>query len=175
MACGIISLVMKMNAKYRITRENKREIEAARKKNKSKNVERRLAALSLRADGKTLQEIAEITGYNWRYVGDLVEKYCKNGLEAITENHHKGNRRNMSYQEEQDFLNAYQEQSEDGQLVDTANIRQAYEERVGHHISSGQIYRIFHRHGWRKVMPRSKHPKKASEEVIETSKKLTQK
>ena len=80
----------------------------------------------------------------------------------------------MSYQEEQDFLNAYQEQSEDGQLVDTANIRQAYEERVGHRISSGQIYRVFRRHGWRKVMPRSKHPKKASEEVIETSKKLTQ-
>ena len=26
----------------------------------------------------------------------------------------------------------------------------------------------------KKVMPRSKHPKKASEEVIETSKKLTQ-
>ena len=174
MICGIILLVMKMKAKYIITLENKQEIEAARKKNKDKNVEKRLLALSLRSDGKTLREIAEITGYNCRYVGDLVEKYCKNSLAAITENHYKGNRRNMSYQEEQDFLNAYQEQSEDGQLVDTANIRQAYEERVGHRISSGQIYRVFRRHGWRKVMPRSKHPKKASEEVIETSKKLTQ-
>ena len=95
---------MKMKAKYIITPENKQEIEAARKKNKDKNVEKRLLALSLRSDGKTLREIAEITGYNCRYVGDLVEKYCKNGLAAITENHYKGNRRNMSYQEEQDFL-----------------------------------------------------------------------
>ncbi|MDE7249890.1 MAG: winged helix-turn-helix domain-containing protein, partial [Lachnospiraceae bacterium] len=33
------------------------------------------------------------------------------------------------------------------------------------------IYCVLKRHGWRKVMPRSRHPKKASEEVIETSKK----
>jgi len=45
--------------------------------------------------------------------------------------------------------------------------------KVGHRISSGQIYRVLHRHDWRKVMPRSRHPKKASEEVIATSKKLT--
>lgn len=79
---------MKMKAKYIITLENKQEIEAARKKNKDKNVEKRLLALSLRSDGKTLREIAEITGYNCRYVGDLVEKYRKNGLAAITENHY---------------------------------------------------------------------------------------
>lgn len=51
----------------------------------------------------------------------------------------------------------------------------AYEERVGHSIGSSQIYRVLERHGWRKVMPRSKHPKKASEEVIAISKKLKKK
>ena len=55
---------MKMKAKYIITLENKQEIEAARKRNKDKNVEKRLLALSLRSDGKTLREIAEIAGYN---------------------------------------------------------------------------------------------------------------
>ena len=47
-----------------------------------------------------------------------------------------------------------------------------YEEKVGHPIGNSQIYRVLHRHNWRKVMPRSKHPNKASEEVIEASKKL---
>ena len=42
---------------------------------------------------------------------------------------------------------------------------------IGHSIGTSQIYYVLHRHGWRKVMPRSRHPKKASEEVIETSKK----
>lgn len=31
---------------------------------------------------------------------------------------------------------------------------------------------MLERHGWRKVMPRSKHPQKASEEAIEASKKI---
>ena len=37
----------------------------------------------------------------------------------------------------------------------------------------GYIYMLLKRHGWRKVMPRAKHPKKADEEVIQASKKLT--
>jgi hypothetical protein len=60
-------------------------------------------------------------------------------------------------------------------VLDTAELERCYEKAVGHRISSGQIYRVLQRHDWRKVMPRSKHPKKASEEVIETSKKLTKK
>ena len=58
-----------------------------------------------------------------------------------------------------------------GQLISIQAMERDYEERVGHPIGSGQIYRVLHRHGWRKVMPRSRHPKKASEEVIATSKK----
>ena len=38
----------------------------------------------------------------------------------------------------------------------------------------GYIYMLLKRKGYRKVMPRSKHPKKAKEEAIEASKKLTQ-
>lgn len=60
-------------------------------------------------------------------------------------------------------------------MLDTAELEQKYEEAVGHRIGNSQIYRVLERHGWRKVMPRSKHPKSASEEVIETSKKLTMK
>ncbi len=79
----------------------------------------------------------------------------------------------MSYKEEEEFLEQYQKQAADGQIIDTGVIRKAYEEKVGHTIGGSQIYYVLRRHGWRKVMPRSKHPNKASEEVIETSKKLT--
>ncbi len=57
--------------------------------------------------------------------------------------------------------------------VSVHDIETAYREAVGHSIGTSQIYYVLHRHGWRKVMPRSKHPKKASDEVIEASKKLT--
>ena len=80
----------------------------------------------------------------------------------------------MSFAEEEELLAPFKEQAERGELVEVAAIEAAYREAVGHSIGSGQIYYVLHRHGWRKVMPRSKHPKKATEEVIETSKKLRQ-
>ena len=78
----------------------------------------------------------------------------------------------MTIEEEAAFLEPYRKKAENGQIVSVAEIKAAYEQAVGHTIGRGQIYRVLHRQGWRKVMPRSKHPKKASEEVIETSKKL---
>ena len=167
--------VMKMAARYKITAEQKAEIEQARAKNKDKQVEYRLKALSMRADGVSSKKISEATGYHQAYVSRLVSKYIHGGLEAITGNHYGGNRRNMSFEEEQEFLAPYVEKAAQGQLLDTREIEIAYEKAVGHHISSGQIYRVLWRHGWRKVMPRSRHPKKASEEVIAASKKLKKK
>ena len=79
----------------------------------------------------------------------------------------------MSVDEETAFLKPYQEQADQGKLLDVRKIAAAYEKKVGHHIGKGQIYRVLQRHGGRKVMPRSKHPKKADEEVIAASKKLT--
>ena len=79
----------------------------------------------------------------------------------------------MSFEEEAAFLKQYEKVAENGNLVSISEMAIAYEKAVGHPIGSGQIYRVLHRHGWRKGMPRSRHPKKATEEVIEASKKLT--
>ena len=162
-----------MNKKYRITADQKAELEAARKENRDKNVERRLKALVMRAKGKSNLQAAEVTGFHPVRVSKLVSIYCNEGLSAIVGNHYHGNRRNMSLQEEEAFLEKYKEAAEQGQIVEVSAIKHAYEEKVGHAIGGNQIYRVLRRHGWRKVMPRSKHPNKASAEVIEASKKLT--
>ena len=47
--------------RYTFTLEETHEIKAARKKNREKNVEKRLAALEMRAEGKQNKEIREIT------------------------------------------------------------------------------------------------------------------
>ncbi len=164
-----------MTMKYEITAEQKQEIEEARRKNKDKRVEAKLKVLSLRAGGLKSKVIGEATGFHPAYVSTIVSNYIHGGIEAIVGNHYRGNRRNMSFEEEEALLEPFKEQAEKGQLLDTAELEKRYEEAVGHRIGSGQIYRVLQRHDWRKVMPRSKHPKKASEEVIETSKKLTMK
>ena len=162
-----------MPKRYHIKEEQVAEIERARKQNKDKNVEKRLKALLLHAESKKREEIAEKTGFAKSYISELVSKYCNKGIEAIVENKYGGNRRNMSFSEEEAFLAKYKKLAEQGQIIEVGAIKKAYEEKVGHTIGKGQIYRVLERHGWRKVMPRSKHPNKASDEAIEASKKLT--
>lgn len=166
-------MVMKM--KYRFSPEDHEKIRAARKKNHDKQIERRLEALELRCEGLTQSQIAEKTGFHRSYVCSLIQKYFEEGLSSISEKHYVGNRRNMSFSEEEELLAPFQEQAERGKLVEISAIEKAYCEAVGHSIGTGQIYYVLHRHGWRKIMPRSRHPKKAAAEVIETSKKLTMK
>ena len=159
--------------KYTFSDEEKQEIKKAREKNWDKNVEKRLEALALRAEGKRNKEISEKTGFHTQYITVLVSRYKSNGLSSITENHYHGNRRNLSYEEEEAVLEPFRQAAKAGKMVSVRDIEAAYREAVGHSIGTGQIYYVLHRHGWRKIMPRSGHPKKASEEVIETSKKLT--
>ena len=160
--------------KYHISEEQIGELEKARKKNKDKNVEKRLKALLLCAGGKKRGEIAQETGFEKTYISKLVSKYYNEGIASIVENHYPGNHRNLSFAEEEALLEPFKKAAEKGQIVEVSAIKRAYEEAIGRPLKShGQIYYVLKRHGWRKVMPRSKHPNKASEEAIEASKKLT--
>ena len=159
--------------KYTFTEEEIAEIQEARRKNRDKNVDRRLKALVLKAEGHTGQEIAEMTGYNSGYISKLAAKYRKGGIEAITGNHYGGNRRNMTYEEEAELLEQFIHAAEGGHITDVSAIKTAYDEKIGHETGHGQIYYVLHRHGWSKKLPRSKHPKSATLEAIDASKKLT--
>lgn len=158
--------------KYKFKEENYEEIKAARRANKDKRVEKRLEVLQLHCECKSQQEIVEKTGFHRSYVCSLIKKYFEEGLQSVVESHYGGNRRNMSFEEEAELLEQFKQRAEQGQMLDIHEIENTYREKVGHNIGVAQIYRVLHRHGWRKIMPRSKHPKKASKEVIETSKKL---
>ena len=162
-----------MASRYKFSKEEIKAIEERRKENKDKRAEARLKALELRAKGANAKEVAEATGFHAAYVTQLVAKYRKYGLDAISGNHYGGNHRNMSVEEEAGILAPFKARAEKGELVEISEIAKAYQSAVDHPVSRGQIYFVLHRHGWRKVMPRSKHPKKASDEEIAASKKLT--
>lgn len=161
-----------MASNYKFSSEEIAAIKAARREIKGKRADARLKALELRAEGMKSSKVAQATGFHAAYVSQLVAKYRDHGLEAISGNHYGGNHRNMSFEEEAEILAPFKARAEKGELVEISEIKAAYQQAVGHSIGTSQIYYVLHRHGWRKVMPRSRHPKKASEEVIETSKKL---
>lgn len=161
-----------MKMKYNFTELDREKIENARKINRDKQIDNRLKVLIMRCDGKKQKEIAEATGFVRSHICAIIRKYFEEGLTAISEKHYQSNHRNMTFEEEKNFLSLYLEQAEQGHIICIKEIESAYIEKVGHSISGSQIYRVLKRHGWRKVMPRSKHPKKANEEAIKASKKL---
>ena len=80
-----------MASRYKFSKEEIEAIEQRRKENTDKRAEARLKALELRANGASAKEVAEGTGFHAAYVTQLVAKYRKNGLEAISGNHYGGN------------------------------------------------------------------------------------
>ena len=164
---------MEMPKTYKISEQQVTEVKNARKATKCKQVDKRLRAVELRGTGKTNKEIATILETSSDMVSRWIATYAKDGLEPLLPKKRIGNHRNMSFAEEAAFLEQYKKQAEKGQMIEISEIKAAYEAAVGHTIGGSQIYRVLNRHGWRKVMPRSKHPNKASDEEIEASKKLT--
>jgi transposase len=158
---------------FEISETQTEEIAVMRKRNTDKQVDKRLWAVQLRGEGMKNSKIAEKLDTSAKVVSRWVSAYYKSGIEALKKRKPGGNHRNMSFKEEIQFLAEFETRAKNGQLIETGEIKQAYENLVGHSIGNGQIYRVLHRHGWRKVMPRSKHPNKASDEAIEASKKLT--
>jgi transposase len=166
--------VKEMPKRYCINENQVEELKSARKKNKNKNVDRRLEALLLYAQGMKSEEIAVRCGYSASYIGKLAGKYCTKGMEAVAVDHRRSNRWNMTFEEEEALLEPFRKLAEAGKIVSIKEIQRAYEAKTGKEIKGrSQIYDLLARHNWRKVMPRSKHPKQADEATVEASKKLT--
>jgi transposase len=161
------------NRRIIFTEEEMKEIKKARKNNKNKSAERRLIVLSMKAEGKTLEEIVARTDYSPTHARSLVTKYFNEGIESILGKKRQANHRNIPLEEEIAFVESFIDRAKKGELITVKDIKAAYEARVGHKIGNGHIYVILKRQGWRKIKPRPEHPKKASEAEIATSKKLT--
>jgi transposase len=139
-------------------------------KNTHKSVDRRLKALLMKAEGKKNREEVTATDYNRRYISELVGKYQKNGLSAITKTTRQRSG-NLTREQEETFLGEFLQKAKDGQIVAISEMKRRYDDIIGFESAKSTIYKLMKRHGWRKVMPRSRQPKKATVEAIEGSKK----
>lgn len=156
-----------------ITAEEYEKIVEAEKKTQDKQISRKLRVLMLWYEGLDNAEVGKRVGLCSVRVSQLVSEYKKTGLEKYTQKKYGGNHRNMSEAEEEEILSGFKAKAEAGQVVIAKDIKEEFDKKLGRDTGRGYIYMLLERHGWRKVMPRSKHPKKASKEAIEASKKLS--
>ena len=159
--------------KHKITEQEYNEVKRLAKTNTLKRIDKRLQAIILRYEGKSNAQIADKLGYNPKYVGHLFADFKKQGAVAYATHKYGGNNQAVPTEKEEEILNTFREKAEAGQIVTVGDIKKAFDELRGKDTGRGYIYMLLKRHNWRMVMPRGKHPKKASDEAIEASKKLT--
>jgi transposase len=105
------------------------------------------------------EEIALHIGTSATTVHRVVSIYNRLGPVAL-ETPGRGGRRHqyLTLVEEKAFLFPFFAQAESGEIATVAQIQHAYETNVGHEVAESTIYRLLNRHGWRKLMPRPRHP-----------------
>ena len=115
---------------YKISAENAVEIEEIRKTITDKKVDRRLYAVQLRGEGLTNDEIAQKLDTSNKMVSQWVSAYINNGgISALLPKERIGMHRNLSIEEEKEFLSAYTKQAEAGQIIDLNELKAAYIEK----------------------------------------------
>jgi transposase len=120
------------------------------------------------------EEIARHFGVSKASVHGVISTYNRISVAAV-ETAGKGGRRRqyLTLEEEKAFLAPFFEQAQAGEIATVAQIWQAFEHQVGHHVDDSTIYRLLNRHGWRKLMPRPRYPK-ADPQEQEQFKKIFQ-
>ena len=159
--------------KHIITQEEYEEVNGLIKANKLKRVDKRLQAIKLRYEGYKDSEIGEKLGYTRKSVSQLCAAFKKDGAQEYARHKYGGNNQSVSVEEEAKIIAEFRGRAEKGEIVTAGAIKKAFDEKRGKDTGRGYIYMLLARHKWRMVMPRGKHPKKATDEEIESSKKLT--
>jgi len=109
--------------------------------------------------GLTVREIADITGVKPYTINKLVYNYNHLGEESVYSRPRGGNRTSfLSWNEEEELLSEIGKRAEQGLLVVIKTIKSEVESKLGRTVSKDYPYDLLHRHGWRKVAPRPKHP-----------------
>jgi transposase len=106
------------------------------------------------------RQIARRMGLAEQTVHNLIARYNRLGPVGVeTPGRGQRQRADATLEEEQAFLEASAERAERGELATIAELKAAWEQRIGRKVHKTTIYRMLRRHGWRKLEPRPRHVK----------------
>jgi transposase len=133
-----------------ITDQEYLELQSAFKRNQNKRTDKRIQALMLRYEGMSDAEISKKLGFNRQYVSRLCADFKKQGTKEFTRHKYGGNHRSMKPEEEAEILETFKKKAEAGHRVITADIKRAFDAKLGRTTGRSYIYMLLERVGWRK-------------------------
>ena len=108
--------------------------------------------------GIRLTETARLLGISPGWVSKLRKRFI--GGERLEADAAPRGGRFHSYQtpdEETEFLKPYLETAQSGGVLIVPPLKADWEKRLGRPIALSTVYRMLHRHGWRKLAPDKRH------------------
>jgi transposase len=149
--------------------------EIVRKTRDAGELRKALSVVLSGAMGLTLPRVGDLVGRSRATVARFHAEF----REWFSGRQHKekrwGGRRRayLTFEEEKEFLSGFFEAASRGGILVVSAVRSALEKRLGHKVAETTVYRMLDRHGWRKIVPRRRHPKAdtlAQEEFKKNSK-----
>lgn len=155
--------------RFQITEAEYEAIKAKEATIRDKNISRRLRVLMLRYEGKRLEEISAITNLKRVSITQMCRRYREQVLEEYERNKYQSHHWLLSREKEAEILKQFESRA--GQQITAREVKAALDAACGKDTGREYVYNVLKRYGWRKKMPRSRHPKAANEEVCEAAKK----
>lgn len=104
-------------------------------------------------DPRPAAEIARHVGVSKGLVRQVIQQYNRQG-EAALATPGKGGRRNcyLSREQERKLIESFKEKASKGQIATAKEIKNVYEQKIGHQVHKMTIYRLLERHQWHKIV-----------------------
>lgn len=119
----------------------------------------RVMCIRLLALGWEAQDVAHAVGLSRSSVYRRKAEYLSDGKRTLSTDGWGGRRGGvLGTEEEAQFVAHFEDAAREGQLVTAAEMLSELARRCGESPNPSTLYRILARHGWRKVIPRPRHP-----------------
>ena len=119
----------------------------------------RVMCIRLLALGREGLDVAQVLGCSVGTVYRRKAEFLARG-EAALRTADWGGRRNavLSHTQEAEFVAEFENAARAGRLVTATQMIAELQQRTGRPVDPTTLYRMLARHGWRKVVPRPRHP-----------------
>lgn len=139
--------------------------------------QRRIQAVLIRAlNASPPGHIAAVTGLSATTVRIIHSRFLREGEASLTGRPGRGGRRRalLSDAQTEALLAEHLKKAGEGQMLEIKAFKQAMEKSVGHPVHASSVYRLLAKAGWRKIVPRPKHPSQQPN-AVDDFKKATRK
>jgi transposase len=140
--------------KVDLARERLRSSESARE------IRVCLAVILPTEHGMSIKDAASLLGCSSRWVSHVRKSFIEQGLSTVSKNFGGRRRANMSMSEEEEFLASFKDRAKSGGILVVSEIHAELEKVLSRKVHLSAVYKLLHRHGWRKLAPRKRNIKR---------------